>query len=139
MKSIIQYLYNGETEVRAKDLDEFFRIARKFRIIGLYNGSEPDEYSLNDSAESHESLSSPEPNSMKCTVTFNLVDTNENDRDGSAPSRRPSKRPRLDSSARGTDILSPASSPAKEKRNEYIHEISSFYLYEPFASSEYLN
>lgn len=126
MKSIIEYLYNGETEVLATELSEFFRIAKKFKIIGLYNEEpepEPDEHSLNDSNESHRSRNSLAASTMKCTVIYNLTDTTEIDRgsndgsldessqrlDASPFSQRSSKRARSNSPAKDTNGMPPRS------------------------------
>lgn len=41
---IVQYLYTGRTQVRADELDEFFQVAKRWEILGLYH--ETDDVSV---------------------------------------------------------------------------------------------
>lgn len=50
LTAIVQYLYNGETQVPANEIDDFFRVANKLQILGLCKTAS-DEQSESSFAE----------------------------------------------------------------------------------------
>lgn len=78
MICIVQYLYTGKTQVAPNELDDFMNVAKKLKVLGFCDESNPIHIDTPDGSPLHSRSRSTEP---KCEV---ISDESDNDNESVA-------------------------------------------------------